>query len=296
MNHLTRKIGFILLTLFLMLQSCSTKKIRETTSYDFITELNTRYDSIYSKNEGDKLNEEVTSLLDDYKDSVILNNSFVFSIEKVKGNENEYSPNERKVKYKIKVQPYKKVEDGTLVIISDYYLSYGENSGSLITREPKHKYLKTTYSEVIINVYEDLKDGIYPPVRLSKQIFGSGDQSFFVSDVSMKVILKNMKRKTFNQMDMGNVCEFDLVEVTNVKPVVSDLRTKFESEYQLNYPKFFNSKSSDVLLNTLQYDPYTGGTVPGERTDYIVPKKPLNDTINVEQSINTDTVGNDSLN
>jgi len=266
------------------LQSCKTK---EQSSYDFLVELNTKYNTICKENEGDNLDKETTSFVKKYSNPIILDNSFVYSIKKVENSEsNMYSPGEKKrtLKYKMIVQPYTKT-DGTLVLISDLQQSYGESSGSFIHIEPNHKYLKDVYSYVTINVYDDdLKDGIYPRIRLSKQIYGNEDLSFFVSDVSMKVVLSNIHKVTYNYLDMGNDCEFDLVEVTKVNSVKSDLRTRFENDYQFDYKKFFNSGSDEVKLS--QYDV----TIDGQKkTDYIVSKNQVSETKPVQPIGDTTT-------
>jgi len=260
-------LTLILITV-LGLQSCKTK---EQSSYDFLVELNTKYNTICKENEGDKLDKETTSFVKKYSNPIIMDNSFVYSIKKVENSEsNMYSPGEKKrtLKYKMIVNPYSRTGDGTLVLISDLQQSYGESSGSFIHIEPNHKYLKDVYSYVTINVYDDdLKDGIYPRIRLSKQIYGNEDLSFFVSDVSMKVVLSNIHKVTYNYLDMGNDCEFDLVEVTKVNNVKSELRTKFENDYQFDYKKFFKSESDEVKLSL------PDGLGSEIKTDYIVSKK-----------------------
>ncbi len=258
-------LTFILITL-IGLQSCKTK---EQSSYDFLVELNTKYNSICNKNEGDKLDKETTSFVKKYGDEIVLDNSFVYSIKKVENSEsNMYSPGEKKrtLKYKMIVEPYTKSDDGTLVVISDLQQSYGESSGSFIHIEPKHKYLKDVYSYFTINVYDDL-DSIYPRIRLSKQIYGNEDLSFFVSDVSLKVVLRNIHKIVYNYVDMGNECEFDLVEITKVNKVNSELRTRFENDYQFDYKKFFKSESDEVKLSL------PDGLGGQNKTDYIVSKK-----------------------
>ena len=216
--------------------------------YDYIVEIDSNYNKIITWNsEVDK--SATAQLVNKYSDSIILKNAFVSSIKNIEQQRDEtYDPNKkdnRKVKYIIELDPYKIIENDTVVISRVQAKGFND---------PVGKQLAHTPCQILINVYDEVLDGIYPPFGFQlardedKGVYGKS-YLYCMTELSAKVKLKDIQQRnaSITTKVFEDVITFDLISITDKKDVMTASRKEVEATYSIDYKKLpFSSFSVDL--------------------------------------------------
>jgi hypothetical protein len=272
-------IGVLLIAL--TFSSCSSKE----NSFDYIAEIYTRYQKDPSKENRLKLTKK-------YDSEVMLTNLIV---DRWDISENEEIPtleedgaigNERKKSIcSIHVKPFKINDKGKKIILNSFYEDYAEKAGAFIKSDGEGSSANNINARVKLYVPAELKEklkGIYPKVRIAKEVFGGGDLMFATTEISVRAKLTRISTVAAYLSDDAPselLFNFEVLDILEKKPIESASRKAFEEYYELDLAKWQGGFPGDPTFSPI----YNIHDVAFEHdlkpTTYLKQKKPITGTL-----------------
>ena len=175
---------------------------------------------------------------------LILKNCFVERIEKMEKAKDtltysEIDKSKPQLLYQIYLTPYKKLENGKIVWFGEGSFDEYTAPADLRDKDMVGKW------EIIINVYDEklIKNSdILPVANLSEDFKSLGlckdcklVNKYYLSDLSAKVGFKDYISVSNNYFGSSTTVEFDLIEMVEVKDVVSPQRSKMAELFDIDY-------------------------------------------------------------